>query len=135
MDKNLQEMLNNLSAEELEVLSSLLSKTSKKPKKKRRGRGKRKKKSENTTPKESPDFLKGIRLNAEEQKEFLNASEFDKEKGLDKPKSGGIMPKGPTFEKVSIPCRVCGKVFEVSPALVPPEKDRFKCNKCSCSAG
>ena len=68
-------------------------------------------------------------------REIEQASKSDKKMGLDKPKTGSIIQKGPTFQKVSIKCMSCGKGFEVAPALVPPESSRFKCNTCSCSAG
>jgi len=38
------------------------------------------------------------------------------------------------FQYIEVKCRCCGKTEKVSPALVM-EKDRYKCNKCSISAG
>jgi hypothetical protein len=38
------------------------------------------------------------------------------------------------FEYVTLQCRCCGKKEKVNPGLVI-EKDRYKCNKCSISAG
>lgn len=135
--KDLQQIIDLLSAEQLEGLKKILSSGSKKPKKKRRGRGKRKKTQAPPSAKagNKPPFLDGISLTPDEQKEMIEASQFDKEKGLDRPKDGGIIPQAPSFQKVPIQCRICGKSFDISPALIPPERGRFKCNKCSCSAG
>lgn len=135
--KDLEQMIDLLSAEQLEGLKKMLSSASKKPHKKRRGKGKRKKTQppSSTSGSGDPGFLKGVSLSPEEQKEMSEASQFDKEKGLDSPKNGGIIPQTPAFQKVPINCRICGKSFEISAALVPPERGRFKCNKCSCSAG
>ena len=81
------------------------------------------------------DFMHGIRLDPQEKAELKLASKFDKEKGLDKPKDGYVLPKAPKFEKVSIRCMLCGKSFKVAPALIPPERDRFKCNSCCSMRG
>ena len=143
--EDLQEMLDKLSEDELSTLGDLISKASNKPRNRRRGRGKRKKqKSSTPSPKKKktsttspspkqPNFLDSINLSADEQKELKEAAKFDKEKGVDKPKSHGTMiPKGPSFKKVSIQCMDCRKTLEISPALVPPERGRFRCNSCIC---
>lgn len=39
------------------------------------------------------------------------------------------------FETMRVRCRVCGKEEEVNPSLVTSEASRYKCNKCSISAG
>lgn len=39
-----------------------------------------------------------------------------------------------SYQAVSARCRVCGKVESVSPSLVE-SPDRYKCNRCSASAG
>jgi hypothetical protein len=136
MDKQeLQEMLNGLSETELSNLEDLINKVSKKPRNKRRGSGKRKTNTKvhnkKITSKKS-DLINSLDLSPEEQKELKTASQFDQGMGLDKPKVHGIMSKGPTFAKVSIKCMECQKTFEVAPALIPPERDRFRCNTCAC---
>jgi hypothetical protein len=135
--KDLQQIIDLLSAEQLEDLKKILSSGSKKPNKKRRGRGKRKKTQTPPSAKtvDKSSFLDGISLTPDEQKEMGEASQFDKERGLDRPKNDGIIPQSPSFQKVPIQCRICGKSFDISPSLIPPERNRFKCNKCSCSAG
>jgi len=142
MDKKEQiaELLSNLSEDDLENLTSLLqNKTTKKPVKKKATKKKQTKKRtprKKTTKKvDKSDFMHGIRLDPQEKAELKLASKFDKEKGLDKPKDGHVLPKAPKFEKVSIRCMLCGKSFKVAPALIPPERDRFKCNSCCSMRG
>ena len=130
--EDLQEMLDNLSEDELSTLGDLISKASNKPRNRRRGRGKRKKKQTSTPSPKQPNFLDNINLSADEQNELKAAAKFDKEKGLDKPKTDGIIPKAPSFKKVSIQCMDCRKTFEVSGSLIPPERARYKCNSCIC---
>ena len=135
MDKQeLQDMLNTLSETELSALSDMLNNISKKPRNKRRGSGKRKtkRKTNKTTTAKEGGLIHNLDLSPEEQNELQEASKFDTTKGLDKPKTHDIMSNGPKFKKVSIKCMDCGKMSEVAPALVPPERDRFRCNSCSC---
>jgi len=133
--KNLQEMLDNLSETELSNLEKLISGISNKSRNRKRGRGTRKKKK-HTPPESANDStpMEGLDLNSDELKEIQAASEFDKKMGFDQPKSNGIIPKAPTFQKVSVKCMVCGKASEVAPSLIPPEQSRFKCNACSCGS-
>mgnify|MGYP003138092653 CR=1 FL=1 len=138
MDKKEQivELLSNLSEEDLTNLTNLLQtkttkKAAKKTAKKRTPRKKTTRKKA-TKKKTGPDLLQGVQLNPQEQQELGAAIKFDKAKGFDKPKEGGIIPKGPLFQKISIKCMECRKEFQVSPALIPPEADRFRCNSCSC---
>ena len=132
--KELQDMLNKLSETELSTLGDLINKVAKKPRNRRRGKGKRKTNKPSQAPKASSelDFINNLDLSPEEKKELKTASQFDQEMGLDKPKTHGIMSKGPTFAKASIKCMECQKTFEVAPALIPPERDRFRCNACAC---
>ena len=132
---DLREILENLSPEEIASLGKLLSQVSNKSNNRRRGKGTRKRKKKSKTPTSQTGFMDGVQLSSDEIREIEEASKSDKKMGLDKPKNGSIIPKGPTFQKVSIKCMSCGKGFEVAPALVPPESSRFKCNTCSCSAG
>lgn len=44
-------------------------------------------------------------------------------------------PRNRHFTPVDVRCRVCGKHESVNPAIIPESKDRYKCNKCSSSAG
>lgn len=39
------------------------------------------------------------------------------------------------FQTIRVKCRVCGDEQDVSPSLVTSEVSRYKCNKCSVSAG
>ena len=137
MDKKEQiaELLSNLSEEDLANLTNLLQpKASKKTTKKKQTK-KRTPRKKPTKQVDASDFMHGIRLNPQEKAELKSATKFDKEKGLDQPKEGGMMPKSPGFQKISARCMVCGKTFKVSPALIPPERDRFKCNSCCSMRG
>ena len=154
MDKKeqLEDLLGSLSSEQIEELQSLLQKSSvtsrDTKKKKRRGKRRRKRreaakareeqqKLEYQQKEEAPgdeDFLEGLRLTVEEKKQLEEASKSDKEMGAHEPRERPVkVKKGDN--KVEMRCRVCGKTEKVSPGLVPPEKDRFKCNSCCCSAG
>lgn len=44
------------------------------------------------------------------------------------------VPRARPFELLNVQCRVCGKKENVNPALLS-DYDRYKCNKCSSSAG
>ena len=141
MDKEeLQNMLNNLSETELSTLGDLINKVGKKPRNRRRGKGKRKTKKIPQKPKTNVenmsselDFINNLGLSPEETRELESASKFDRERGLDRPKSHDtILSKGPSFKKISIKCMDCNKMFDIAPALVPLERDRFRCNNCSC---
>lgn len=44
-------------------------------------------------------------------------------------------PRNRAFVPMDVTCRSCGKHEKVNPAIVPEPKDRYKCNKCSSSAG
>ena len=153
MDKKeqLQSLLDSLSPEQIEELQSLLQKSSvtsiDTKKKKRRGKRRRKRreaaKAREEQQKSSPqqekapgdeDFLEGLRLTVEEKKQLEEASKSDKEMGAHEPRERPVkVNKGDN--RIEMRCRVCGKAERVSPGLVPPEKDRFKCNSCCCSAG
>ena len=153
MDKKeqLQSLLDSLSPEQIEELQSLLQKSSvtsrDTKKKKRRGKRRRKRreaaKAREEQQKSSPqqekapgdeDFLEGLRLTVEEKKQLEEASKSDKEMGAHEPRERPVkVNKGDI--RIEMRCRVCGKAERVSPGLVPPEKDRFKCNSCCCSAG
>ena len=152
MDKKeqLQSLLDSLSPEQIEELQSLLQKSSvtsrDTKKKKRRGKRRRKRreaaKAREEQQKSSPqqekapgdeDFLEGLRLTVEEKKQLEEASKSDKEMGAHEPRERPVkVNKGDN--RIEMRCRVCGKAERVSPGLVPPEKDRFKCNSCCCSA-
>lgn len=45
------------------------------------------------------------------------------------------VPRARKFELVQAICRVCGKKEEVNPVLITDSLDRYKCNRCSGSAG
>lgn len=44
------------------------------------------------------------------------------------------VPRARPFELLSVQCRVCGRKENINPALLS-DYDRYKCNKCSSSAG
>lgn len=44
------------------------------------------------------------------------------------------VPRARPFEMTSVQCRVCGRKENINPALLS-DYDRYKCNKCSSSAG
>jgi len=137
MDKKEQiaELLSNLSEEDLANLTNLLQpKASKKTTKKKQTK-KRTPRKKTTKKVDTPDFMHGIRLDPQEKAELKSATKFDKDKALDKPKEGDMMPKSPGFQKISARCMDCGKTVKVSPALIPPERDRFKCNSCCSMRG
>ena len=135
MDKKetLQQILENLSEEELLTLGELLGKATNKPRNRKRGSGKRKqkKKSKPPTP-PTPDVVDDLQLTPEEQHELKEASKFDKKKGLDKPKKHGTISSGRKYQKTPIQCMECKKTFNISPSLLPLERDRYKCNSCIC---
>ena len=79
--------------------------------------------------------IERMSLSDKERQELQEASEFDKKMGFDLPSKKVSKTGSPTTNRVEARCRVCGSVEMVSPAFVPPEKDRYKCNTCSCSAG
>lgn len=44
------------------------------------------------------------------------------------------VPRARPFELITVQCRVCGKKEDINPILLS-DYDRYKCNKCSSSAG
>lgn len=44
-------------------------------------------------------------------------------------------PRTRQFKPVKVTCRSCGKKESVSPSLLHDSAERYKCNKCSGSAG
>jgi hypothetical protein len=47
----------------------------------------------------------------------------------------GPTPRTRKFEFINVKCRVCGKNETINPVLLYETPDRYKCNKCSGSAG
>jgi hypothetical protein len=155
MDKKekLEDLLDSLSPEQIEELQSLLQKSSvtsrDTKKKKRRGKRRRKRREaakareerearKTQEKKQSPsaeDFLSGIKLTKAEREQLEEASKSDKAMGVHEPRDSPRPRKNKTDHRVEMRCRICGKDERVSPALVPPERDRFKCNECCCRAG
>lgn len=45
------------------------------------------------------------------------------------------VPRARPFRLVNAICRVCGRKEKVNPVLITDSIDRYKCNKCSSSAG
>ena len=135
MDKKqkIKDLLDKLSEDELSTLGDFISKATNKPRNRRRGSGKRKQKKKSAPTTENlSDAFKDLKLTPDEQVEIDMASKFDKDKGLDKPKNHGIIFPARQFQKVSIQCMDCRKTFEISPSLIPLERDRYKCNSCIC---
>ena len=64
--KELSEMLENLSPEELQSLSKLLSQVSNKSNNRRRGKGTRKRKKKSKTPSPPTVFMDGVQLSSYE---------------------------------------------------------------------
>jgi hypothetical protein len=56
-------------------------------------------------------------------------SEIDKKLSKHPP-----VARGREFEPITVKCRICGKEETLSPSLVE-SPSRYKCNKCSSSAG
>ena len=44
-------------------------------------------------------------------------------------------PRKRKFQAVKATCRVCGKTESINPSLLVDTPDRYKCNRCSRSAG
>lgn len=44
-------------------------------------------------------------------------------------------PRNRPFRYINVTCRSCGKQESVNPKILPESADRYKCNKCSTSAG
>jgi hypothetical protein len=44
-------------------------------------------------------------------------------------------PRTRKFKPVKVSCRVCGRSESVSPSVIPESAERYKCNRCSGSAG
>lgn len=100
-------------------------------------------KSKKTTPKKSAIKTKSVKSNAknsgEETNKFLTMGVKDLHKDdseIDKAlRKFPPTPRTRQFKPVSVVCRSCGKKESVSPTLLYDSADRYKCNKCSGSAG
>ena len=44
-------------------------------------------------------------------------------------------PRSRKYKSLDVVCRVCGKKESVNPAILYDSAERYKCNKCSSSAG
>lgn len=69
-------------------------------------------------------------LNMPEMNMFKGDIEIDKKLSKHPP-----TPRNREYKPVKVKCRSCGKQEEVNPAILPDSIDRYKCNKCSSSAG
>ena len=70
---------------------------------------------------------------------FLDMSEFRSHKDdaeLDKKLHADYkpIPRNRSFQNINVRCRICGREENISPGLVS-SYDRYKCNKCSGTAG
>lgn len=97
---------------------------------------------ENKEPKELPDHnikTKTRKLKSEHYNKFDNMPEAQMHKSdslIDKKLS--VHPPSPRtrqFEPIDVKCRSCGKTEKINPVLLPDSTDRYKCNKCSTTAG
>jgi hypothetical protein len=44
-------------------------------------------------------------------------------------------PRNRKYRPLEVKCRGCGKQEKINPSIAPDSIDRYKCNKCSSSAG
>jgi hypothetical protein len=125
----LAKLLETLSEEEIDALLETES-----PKKKKKARHRNKNKQEEPSKKSKnkfDDMLKNITFTRAEQKELSKATEDD----VEVRNNIGIFSKtARKNSKIDMRCRSCGKDFKVSASLVF-DKNRWRCNTCSCSAG
>lgn len=139
MDKNqlkamLTEVFNELFEERIKEKNDV--KEEKKVKYRRR-RAKEKETQQKQRPNRKNTFdEKSLSLTEDERRELEKASKDDKKNRKKRP-SSNFMAKRPEFKKVEVRCRVCGKLDKVHPGYVVKDEDgyRYKCNRCSCSAG
>ncbi len=122
----------------ISVLSSLLPSEETTPKKAKKTRAKKQADNTNTTERSSQirtarGKTRGSGINKFEDMPERNSH---KEDTLIDRKLSKFPPteRSRQFEYVTVQCRCCGKKEKVNPALVI-ERDRYKCNKCSISAG
>ena len=135
MDKSdLNELKNMLSGLVEEINDEKLDKmtTKHEQKKEKKQKYRRRKQKE----RESGSFdVDSLDLTASEKKELAQASKSDKKNNvhLERERMIKRRPSG----KIEVRCRSCGKIENVSPALLVKDEDgyRYKCNRCSCSPG
>ena len=139
MDKSdlkalLSELLEEVLEEKLEQITTKHERKAEKKTKYRRRKQQENNKSSNTNAKNSFD-VETLGLSTAEKKELAQASKSDKANNvhMKKEKLTNRRPSG----KIEVRCRSCGKTEKVSPLLVYKDEDgyRYKCNRCSCSAG
>tara|TARA_B100002019_G_C21274933_1_gene604908 strand:- start:9699 stop:10121 length:423 start_codon:yes stop_codon:yes gene_type:complete len=120
------------------LLSSMLEDSDTEPKTKRRSTKKKttKKKTtkKKTTTTRKPKQAKSLAVNKFDQ---MSESGMFKENPeiAKKLYSKPPMKRRPKKELIAVKCRICGKQEEVSSSLISSGKERYKCNKCSSSAG
>ena len=136
-NEQLKTLLSGLDAEVLKTAlidamsggsKSKPAKAAKKPAKKTTKKPTKKKVNKNA----SEDFMAKIHLTAVEKRELEAASKADAET---KTNTYDKFVKRTPVQKIEVRCKSCGKVDNVYPSLVPPEKARYKCNSCSTHAG
>jgi lysyl-tRNA synthetase class I len=103
-----------------------------------------KSKSKKTNKKTSTSSVmktKSVKINTSEYNEnkFLTMGVKDLHKDdaeIDKAlKKFPPTPRLRKFKPINVVCRSCGKKESISPTLLHDSADRYKCNKCSGSAG
>ena len=73
---------------------------------------------------------KNLFLEMAEKDMHKSDSAIDKKLSINPP-----TPRNRKFTPIEVKCRSCGRTEKVNPAIVPESRDRYKCNKCSTSAG
>lgn len=139
MDKSdlkalLSELLEEVLEEKLEQITTKHERKAEKKTKYRRRKQQEHNQSQTKNTKNDFD-VESLGLTAAEKKELAQASKSDKANNvhLQKERLTKRRPSG----KIEVRCRSCGRTEKVSPYLVYKDEDgfRYKCNKCSCSAG
>jgi hypothetical protein len=69
-------------------------------------------------------------LDMPEKDMYKSDTKIDKRLAINPP-----TPRTRRFVPIDARCRVCGKVEKISPSIIPDSLDRYKCNRCSSSAG
>ena len=121
----------------ISLLSSMLEDTNTEPKTKRRST--KKKTAKRKTVKESTTTTRKSRKKPTTTNKFDQMSESSMFKEnpdtAKKLYSKPPMTRRPKKNLVNVKCRICGKEEKISASLLTSGIDRYKCNKCSSSAG
>ena len=125
----------------ISLLSSMLEDTNIAPKTKRRSTKKKtaKKTVKKKTVKENTTTIRKSRKKPTTTNKFDQMSESNMFKEnpdiAKKLYSKPPMTRRPKKNLVNVKCRICGREEKISASLLTSGIDRYKCNKCSSSAG